>query len=302
MSTAKAWIQAARLRTLPLSIAGILAAGALALSTSNFNTGIFIGSLLTAIGFQVLSNFANDYGDGVKGTDNEDRVGPERAMQSGALTAAGLKKGMIFTAVLTFLLSVALIYWAFGAENLPYAILFLVLGLSAIVAAIKYTVGKSAYGYRGLGDVFVFIFFGLVSVLGGYFLYAKALPVQIIYPALSIGLWSTAVLHLNNMRDRESDSKAGKITLAVKLGKRKSTFYHAFLILGGSLAAFLYFFETATENYLAAVPLGAVGILVGHLIRVFKTDDHKKLDPQLKIVALSTFAYALLLLLVNLLA
>ena len=131
MSTAKAWIQAARLRTLPLSIAGILAAGALALSTSNFNTGIFIGSLLTAIGFQVLSNFANDYGDGVKGTDNEDRVGPERAMQSGALTAAGLKKGMIFTAVLTFLLSVALIYWAFGAENLPYAILFLVLGLSA---------------------------------------------------------------------------------------------------------------------------------------------------------------------------
>ena len=302
MSTTKAWIQAARLRTLPLSIAGILAAGALAISTGEFDGWILAGSLLTAIGFQVLSNFANDYGDGVKGTDNEDRVGPERALQSGTLTAAGLKKGMILTGVITFLLAVALIYRAFGLENLPYALLFLVLGLAAIIAAVKYTVGDSAYGYRGLGDLFVFIFFGMVSVVGGYFLYAKAIPGFVWLPAVTIGLWSTAVLHLNNMRDRESDEKVGKNTLAVKLGKKKSSFYHAFLILGGIASALAYLLITAPDSYYAVVPLLPAGILLAHLLKVIKTKDHKALDPQLKVVALSTFLYSVLLLISSLLA
>lgn len=302
MSSTKAWVQAARLRTLPLSIAGILAAAAMALRSNHFDGWIFAGSLLTAIGFQVLSNFANDYGDGVKGTDNADRVGPERALQSGALTAQGLKKGMIITAAITFLLAVGLIYRAFGFDNLPYAILFLVLGLAAIIAAVKYTVGDSAYGYKGLGDVFVFVFFGLVSVVGGYFLYAKAIPEFVWLPATAIGLWSTAVLHLNNMRDRESDEKAGKITMAVKLGEKKSKYYHAFLILGGALAALLYLIDSAVDNYYAAIPMAPVGVLIGHLVKVLKTKDQKSLDPQLKVVALSTFFYGLLLVLTSLFA
>lgn len=302
MSSTKAWVQAARLRTLPLSIAGILAAAAMALRSNHFDGWIFAGSLLTAIGFQVLSNFANDYGDGVKGTDNADRVGPQRALQSGTLTAQGLKRGMILTGIITFLLAVGLIYRAFGLDNLPYAILFLVLGLAAIIAAVKYTVGDSAYGYKGLGDIFVFVFFGLVSVVGGYFLYAKAVPEFVWLPATTIGLWSTAVLHLNNMRDRESDEKAGKNTLAVKLGKKKSVVYHAFLIIGGAIAAIIYMEVYAFDSYLDAIPLLAVVILFGHLQKVVQTKDHKNLDPQLKVVALSTFLYSLLLLLTSLFA
>ena len=301
MSTTKAWISAARLRTLPLSVAGIIAAAGLALRADLFDPYIFLGSLFTAIGFQVLSNFANDYGDGVKGTDNEDRVGPMRAMQSGALTAAALKKGMLITALITLALAVGLIYRAFGLEQLLYGIVFLVLGIVAIIAAIKYTVGDSPYGYRGLGDVFVFLFFGLVSVVEGYFLYTKQLDVYAFLPAVAIGLWSAAVLNLNNMRDRESDAKVGKNTLAVKLGKSGSLNYHTFLILGGSLAAVLAIYLNWEQfSYWSLLPFVAVVLLNKHLVAVRKTVDHKKLDPQLKVVALSTFLYALLLLISHL--
>uniref|UniRef100_UPI0035BE5AE0 1,4-dihydroxy-2-naphthoate octaprenyltransferase n=1 Tax=Gilvibacter sp. TaxID=2729997 RepID=UPI0035BE5AE0 len=195
MAKPKAWISAARPRTLPLSIAGIIAAGALTLPNGHFDGLIFTLSIFTAIGFQVLSNFANDYGDGVKGTDNEDRVGPVRAMQSGALSATALKKGMYLTAIITLILAIALIYRAFGAEKLLYALAFLVLGIAAIIAAVKYTVGDSAYGYRGLGDLFVFVFFGLVSVVGGYFLYHQSIQLTVVLAAASIGLWSAAVLN-----------------------------------------------------------------------------------------------------------
>ncbi|WP_435577922.1 1,4-dihydroxy-2-naphthoate octaprenyltransferase [Gilvibacter sp.] len=301
MTTTKAWISAARLRTLPLSVAGIIAAAGLAIRADLFDPIIFLGSLFTAIGFQVLSNFANDYGDGVKGTDNEDRVGPMRAMQSGALTAAALKKGMLITALITLALAVGLIYRAFGLEQLLYGIVFLVLGVAAIIAAVKYTVGDSAYGYRGLGDVFVFLFFGLVSVVGGYFLYAKQLDTYAFLPAIAIGLWSAAVLNLNNMRDRESDAKVGKNTLAVKLGKSGSLNYHTFLILGGSLAAVVAIYLNWEQlSYWSLLPFVAVVLLNKHLVAVRNTADHKKLDPQLKVVALSTFLYALLLLISHL--
>ncbi|WP_420379644.1 1,4-dihydroxy-2-naphthoate octaprenyltransferase [Gilvibacter sp.] len=301
MAKHKAWISAARPRTLPLSIAGIIAAGALALPSGHFDGLIFTLSIFTAIGFQVLSNFANDYGDGVKGTDNEDRVGPARAMQSGALTATALKKGMYLTAIITLILAVALIYRAFGAEKLLYTLAFLVLGIAAIIAAVKYTVGDSAYGYRGLGDVFVFVFFGLVSVVGGYFLYHQSIQLTVVLAAASIGLWSAAVLNLNNMRDRESDTKAGKNTLAVKLGKQGSMNYHSFLILGGSVCAIVgQYLSWDTTGYWGLLPLVAIVLLNKHLTVARNTKDHKSLDPQLKVVALSTFGYAVLLLLANL--
>ena len=160
------WVHAARLRTLPLSVSGVLVGTALANFYGKSNNSIFILALLTAIGFQITSNFANDYGDGVKGTDNEERIGPKRALQSGLLSRKVLKKGIIFSIVINIILVLAVVYFSFGLENIEYILLFMALGAFCIWAAIKYTVGSSAYGYKGLGDVFVFVFFGLLAVLG----------------------------------------------------------------------------------------------------------------------------------------
>ena len=158
MTKVKAWISAARLRTLPLSVSGIVTAAAIAMEKEQYSSLVFFLALATTLGFQILSNFANDYGDGIKGTDNKDRVGPARAMQSGWLTAKELKRGMIVTAVITLLLASMLIFAAFGNENFILSFIFFNLGIAAVIAAVKYTVGKSAYGYRAMGDVFVFIF------------------------------------------------------------------------------------------------------------------------------------------------
>src|SRR5699024_9133460 len=195
----KTWISAARPRTLPLSVSGIIAGSGLALREGDFNGLIFLLALLTTLGLQILSNFANDYGDGVKGTDNDERIGPMRALQSGIITDKEMKKAMIWTSLITFALAIALIFIAFGSDQVLYVILFLILGIAAIAAAIKYTVGNTAYGYRGLGDVFVFLFFGLLSTVGSYFLYAKQLNSLVWILAIIIGFLSTAVLNLNNM-------------------------------------------------------------------------------------------------------
>lgn len=293
MSKLKVWISAARLRTLPLSVAGIITAAAVANEFHLFSLSIFILSLATTLGLQILSNFANDYGDGVKGTDNHERVGPMRAMQSGALSASSLKKGIAWTAVVTFFLAAALIYISFKGENIWHSTLFLILGISAIIAAITYTVGRYAYGYRALGDVFVFIFFGLLSVLGGYFLYAKQLNHFIVFPAIVIGLLSTAVLNVNNMRDRLADAKAGKTTLAVLLGERKIKNYHYFLILGAALSAMIYFLLKNAFWYEYLAMIAFIPLFI-HLKKVKENKSAPLLDPELKKVALSTFLFSLL--------
>ena len=293
MSSFKAWIQASRLRTLPLSISGILVGGAMAVRTGFFDWKIFTCALLATLGFQVLSNYANDYGDGIKGTDNEDRVGPARAMQSGLLTASDLKKGIIITSILTLVVVVYLIYISFGADQLVLSIIYMFLGVSAIVSAIKYTVGNSAYGYRGLGDVFVFLFFGLVAVMGSYFLYAQELPLYQFLGAATIGLLSTTVLHLNNMRDREQDQKVGKNTLAVMLGKQGALRYHN-LLFGMGILCWLGYLLFSDAKPVLFMSCFAFLPLLGHFIKVQKTKDHTALDPQLKVVALSTFLLSLL--------
>jgi 1,4-dihydroxy-2-naphthoate octaprenyltransferase len=202
----KAFIKAARLRTLPLSVSGIVLAGFLADFKGVFRLDIALLSLVLTIAFQVLSNFANDYGDGVKGTDNDlDRIGPKRALQSGAISQSQMKKAIIYTGLFSFVLSLVLIFTAFDLSQLKYVAVFIILGGLSIWAAIKYTVGESAYGYRGMGDLFVFLFFGLLSVIGGYFLYDQNLFGNLIYPAAAIGLLATAVLNLNNMRDQVGD-------------------------------------------------------------------------------------------------
>ncbi|OAB78615.1 1,4-dihydroxy-2-naphthoate octaprenyltransferase [Cochleicola gelatinilyticus] len=289
----KAWISAARLRTLPLSLSGIITAAAAALAEGVFSKLIFILAILTTLGFQILSNFANDYGDGVKGTDNADRVGPARAMQSGLLNAKELKTGMIITAAITLLIASMLIFAAFGNENFVLSVIFFNLGIAAVIAAITYTVGKNAYGYRAMGDVFVFIFFGLVGVVGCYYLFAQQIADFILLPAITIGLLSAAVLNLNNMRDRLADQKVNKNTLAVVLGEPKVKHYHTALVLGAFICALVYFLLKAT-HWTHFFPLLAFLPLFVHLVTVYKTTSPPLLDPELKKVALSTFLFSLL--------
>ena len=293
MGNLKSWISAARLRTLPLSISGIIVGTTIAVQQGYFNVVVFSLALGTTLGLQILSNFANDYGDGVKGTDNEDRVGPARAIQSGLISQKEMKQGIWTTAIATLILAILLIYAAFGGENFVYAIVFFVLGVAAIVAAIKYTVGDSAYGYRGLGDVFVFIFFGLVAVYGSYFLYAHQIELVVILPACSIGFLSAGVLNLNNMRDRESDAKAGKNTLVVKIGESSAKNYHYFLITAAVLCLVVFAVLTAEEwsDYLFLIGFIPLGL---HLKRVILNDNPMLLDPELKILAITTFFIAVL--------
>ncbi|SDS70742.1 1,4-dihydroxy-2-naphthoate octaprenyltransferase [Maribacter dokdonensis] len=293
MTKVKAWLNAARLRTLPLSISGIFVGTALAAYYGATNVTIFILALCTTIGLQVTSNFANDYGDGVKGTDGDDRIGPKRALQSGLLSAAELKRGIYISIVINAVLIVSLIITSFGTKDVLYPVLFLVLGALAIWAAIKYTVGKSAYGYQGLGDVFVFIFFGLVSVLGSMFLYLKFIDLIAVLPAIAIGLLSVGVLNLNNMRDIKSDTAVGKNTLAVKMGLSKAKKYHYTILVVSFLCLFYFLFTTNASQLRYVSLVGYLPILV-HLRKVALTDKAAELDPELKKLALSTFFIAVL--------
>ncbi|MFP9098461.1 1,4-dihydroxy-2-naphthoate octaprenyltransferase [Flavobacterium sp. RHBU_24] len=291
---AKAWLEAARLRTLPLSVSGILVGSFYAFSQGYINWAILALALVTTLGLQVLSNFANDYGDGVKGTDNEHRIGPQRAIQKGAITIPAMKKGIIITSVLTLIAAVVLIYVSFGRENFGYSVFFFVLGLSAVAAAIKYTVGSNAYGYRGLGDVFVFIFFGLVSVIGCYFLFAQKVDMLVILPAISVGLLSVAVLNLNNMRDVVSDTMSGKNTIVVKMGAKAAKTYH-YTVICLALALTLAFAVLSHFRPVQYIFLIAYIPFFIHLKTVAKNTVPRDLDPELKKVALGTFFLSVLL-------
>lgn len=293
MPKIKVWISAARLRTLPLSLSGIIVGTALGSMYSEFRWDIFVFALLTTVGFQVTSNFANDYGDGVKGTDNENRVGPKRALQSGQLSRKELKVGIIISIIICILFTVALLYLSFGTENLILTLIFGALGILSIWAAIKYTVGSSAYGYKGLGDLFVFLFFGLLGVMGSMFLYTKALNAMAIFPAVTIGLLSTGVLNLNNLRDYESDKTSNKNTLIVKMGIRNGKIYHVFLI-AISFISILAFTFIHYHNWKNTIHLVAFVPIFIHLNKMWKIKNTVLLDPELKKLALSTFLLSIL--------
>lgn len=290
----KHWVEAARVRTLPLSVSGIIVGSFYAMSQGIFNWNIVIFALLTTLGLQILSNFANDYGDGVKGTDNEDRVGPKRAIQSGVISPAEMKRAIVITSLITLLFAVLLIYFAFKGKYLVFSLIFLVLGILAIASAIRYTVGKSAYGYRGYGDVFVFVFFGMVSTFGVYFMFSKTLDLLLLLPATSIGFLSVGVLNLNNMRDEESDRKAGKNTIVVKNGGTWAKKYHFFLVISAMILVLIFAFlnDFHFDQYIFLV---AYFPMISHLITVYKNKTPRLLDPELKKLAISTFLLAVLL-------
>ncbi|MEL6916411.1 MAG: 1,4-dihydroxy-2-naphthoate octaprenyltransferase [Bacteroidota bacterium] len=293
MSKTKAWIGAARLRTLPLSISGIIMGTALAAMYGHSDKAIFVLALLTTIGFQITSNFANDYGDGIKGTDNEERIGPKRAYQSGLLSRRELKNGIILSCVCNTILVIALVYFSFGLENLGYVLLFAVLGMASIWAALKYTIGSSAYGYKGFGDIFVFLFFGFLAVLGSMFLYTKFLTWTSVLPAVTIGLLSVGVLNLNNLRDVESDRKSGKNTLIVQMGFERGKRYHYMILITSFLAMLVFttYHFTVWGNLIHLLVFIPVFL---HFRKVYKTNTPIFLDPELKKLALSTLLLAVL--------
>lgn len=288
------WVSAFRLRTLPLSISGIIVASSLAAYNGLFQWTIFILAILATLSYQILSNLANDYGDGVKGTDNDSRIGPERAIQSGLISPQEMLQAIRINILICIVLTIGVIHFAFGAKHILLALLFLGLGIIAVISAMKYTMGNTAYGYRGLGDIFVFIFFGLVSVIGCYMLFAKQIDHIVFLPAITIGLLSAGVLNLNNMRDRITDATSNKITLAIKLGAEKAKGYHLFLIISAIIISIIYsvLYYNSLYNFiffLAYIPL------IMHIKNVIKIKAPKDYDPELKKLALSTFALATLL-------
>ena len=276
----KMWWETARPKTLPLALASIFTGSALGYwaNPQGFNGLVMALCLLTTILLQVLSNFANDYGDHQKGSDTEERIGPLRGIQKGEISAKELKWGLILMVVASFLSGSFLIGIAY--ENLSDLLAFAGLGILAIVAAITYTVGAKPYGYMGLGDLSVLVFFGLLGVGGTYYLQTHSIDSHIILPAIGSGLLASAVLNINNLRDIEQDAKAGKNTLAVRLGAYKGRVYHCILL---SVAALCYLaFSAATAiswtNYLFVL---AMPLLAKHAIFVYRSQQPSELRPML---------------------
>ncbi|MBI3234262.1 MAG: 1,4-dihydroxy-2-naphthoate octaprenyltransferase [Bacteroidetes bacterium] len=293
---ANPWIQAMRLRTLPLAISGILCGAAVAKYDQFYSFTILFWSLLTAILLQILSNFANDYGDYMKGVDNDQRLGDKRAMQSGLISPIEMKVALVITSILCLLCGIKLLTVAFRPSITFFV--FLLIGLLAIAAALKYTIGKTAYGYKGLGDVFVFIFFGIVAVTGSTWLHTQQFEWLSLLPATTIGLYSAAVLHINNTRDMENDKAGGKYTLAIALGLKGSRIYLCTILTIGFFASVAYTFLVFTQWYQPLWVFSVTPILYV-AVSVCKLPPSPAYNGLLKMMSLSTLAYAVLFSLVH---
>jgi 1,4-dihydroxy-2-naphthoate octaprenyltransferase len=286
----KIWIKAFRLRTLPLATSCSLTGSFLAYAHGEFHWSIFVLSLMTTLFLQILSNLANDYGDAIHGIDNEKRLGPRRVTQNGLVSRRSIK-GMIIVFAFASLISGSLLILA-GLNDIGRILLFFILGLTAIVAAIKYTIGKNPYGYVGFGDLFVFIFFGIVGVAGTYYLHTSHFNVWLLLPASSIGLLSSGVLNLNNMRDIDNDSQMGKRTLVVRLGTMGAKIYHVMLITFSMLFSFIYTLKYYRSVYQFIFIL-SFPLFIMNIISVIRNAEPLELNRELKKLALSTFLFAL---------
>ena len=296
MGLTKAWIGALRLRTLPLSLSGIIVGSAMAYYYGGWNFQIFILAISTTVLFQILSNLANDLGDSQKGTDNDQRVGPTRAIQSGDISQRSMKNAVVLVTLLSFASACVLIY--ISSALISDSLVWIYLGLTgvSIFAAILYTVGKSAYGYYGLGDLMVFLFFGCLSVLGVFILYGMRFEALTLMPAFTIGFWSVAVLNLNNMRDIVNDAASSKRTVVVQLGSARAKYYHLILILSGlSIWTTLNgVYVYLNNNWIFLIAVFPTLFLYPHLKRVIEINDPSMYDPELKKVALITFSSSIL--------
>ncbi len=264
----------------------------LAIYADTYSWTIIILAIVTTLFLQILSNLANDYGDGIKGTDNANRVGPKRTIQSGEITPAEMKIGIIVFILLSLISGVILIIVSLGS-NWAIGLLFLVIGILAIAAAIKYTVGNKAYGYSGMGDIMVFLFFGPVAVIGIYYLLTSNVPTTFFLPAFSMGLLSTGVLNLNNMRDMKNDADSGKHTMALMLGYGNAKIYH-FLLVTIALTLAIVFTMLNFSSIWQFIYLITYPVIVKDLITISRIQDNYKLDPYLKKLAFSTLLFTLL--------
>lgn len=281
MSTVKALINSMRLRTLPLSLAGIVCGGFLAIGNGGSVWSLLV-VMVTGCALQVLSNLSNEMGDHLSGVDGEGREGPNYSMTDGGLTEKQMWRAINGMVVFCCLSGLAMVL----VSGSPWWLLLL--GAAAIWAATHYTLGNSPYGYRGWGDLFVFIFFGIVSVMGSYFVVAHRIDFEwlLILPAIGVGLLSVAVLNVNNIRDMESD-RGKRVTIPLKIGARRAKWYQTFLIIVGALCMLplpvLPFF-----GFLFLLPVAG---LVLHLMLVWQAEG-RKLDPALPILVISTFLLA----------
>lgn len=287
------WIEAFRLRTLPLALSSAVLGSFLAYAEGQFNPTVFALAISTTVLLQILSNLANDFGDSLHGVDNAGRLGPVRTMQSGKISKTEMKRLIIIFIILSLISGGLLIFSGIKNANIGLIILFFILGIASIVAAVKYTIGKNPYGYSGFGDLFVFIFFGLIGVCGTYFLHTNQFHILLVLPAASIGLLSTGVLNLNNMRDIENDAANGKKTLVVRIGSENAKLYHTLLIVFSLILSVIYVVETWQSVYqlmflLSVFPLGF------HLYEVFRNHVPQKLNNQLKVLALTTFFFSVM--------
>lgn len=291
MSQVKEWLNAIRLRTLPLALASIGLGSFLAAFEGKFRWSVFLLSGLTTIFLQVLSNLANDYGDSLHGADHDDREGPQRAVQSGKISPKSMKTAVYLFIGLSLISGLSLLFVSLSGFSIDFIFLF-VIGVIAIGAAINYTMGKNPYGYAGFGDLFVVLFFGFVGVIGTYFCHTGSVNYQALLPALSCGLLSTAVLNVNNIRDISSDKKAGKMSIPVRIGRKNAVIYHWALIILAITSTFIFvllqYHSPIQFLFLITTPL-----LFFNGFKVASTHESKNLDPFLKQMAISTLLFIL---------
>lgn len=293
MATIKQWISSFRLRTLFLAVATVIMGSGLALHKGMFSLTVFLLALLLAVSIQILANLANDLGDFLKGTDTTGkRQGPTRALQSGKITPREMKRAVSLFIVLCVTTGLALVWIAAPLTDPSSAWLLTAVGAACILAALFYTMGKHAYGYRGWGDLFAFLFFGPVPVIGTWFLHTHTISFQPLLPSVGLGLISTMILNINNMRDIENDKASGKITIAVKMGLPTAKTYHAAM----TIVSFLCF---AGYNMLYVPPPWykysylLFFILLFKIVCEIRHKDGHALDPYLKLTSLSGLLLAL---------
>ena len=276
---------------MPLALSSIGMGSFLAASIQRFNVVIFLLSAVTTIFLQILSNLANDYGDSVNGADHIHRQGPPRTVQSGHISIGAMKKGIGIFVMLSLVSGIYLLYIALGL-NLKTFVFFLVVGLAAILAAMAYTIGRKPYGYLGLGDLSVLLFFGIVGVIGSFYLHTRLIGWAYVLPALSCGLFSMAVLNVNNIRDLESDRLAGKMSIPVRVGRERAVVYHWVLLIAGILAALIFTYLNF-NSYFQLLFLVTIPLLLKNGVAVAKNTDPRQLDPYLKQMALTTLLFVL---------
>jgi 1,4-dihydroxy-2-naphthoate octaprenyltransferase len=287
----KPWIIAARLRTLPLAVSNILLGSFLAYNQGKFSIIILLLGLATAVFLQVLSNFANDYGDFINGADEKRISKYERVLQSGKISPKQMRWMLIILTLLTFVTGISLIIFAANALGTIALVVFFGIGILCIIAAITYTIGKKPYGYIGMGDIAVFIFFGIVGVCGIYVLQTRQWDWHVLLPAASFGLLSVGVLNINNIRDLESDRISGKKTLAVRIGLEKAKIYHTWLILIavilGIVSTLLDFHSAFQLLYLLTIPF-----FIMNVYRVRSSKYSGMLDDELRNLSLTAFFFS----------